>query len=549
LITKEDILEFYKIRCDGDILKDTYDLDNLPDHSLITIDNSNNQIKKVENDTYIFVRKDTVSTVKHTHKAETRNLMQDRIYKKLDYNLEYSKDRNEFLNNLLENEKNIHWILDLLSSDKSINKELKTKKDFLSEDQPLDTKIEGLANFLLHPKFNDEEHKKYHDDLRDMLDKVKDKVNSSDNIKDTEFKIKEEISDILSHTITKSKQDRNKFREDLSDDVAKYELVSEKEDNFSHEKKPKRYGKQLKLTPTYWKQMGFKDYEFRNDVINNYQQTIQDLGSYLGVNLSKEGKENHQNELMSKMETIKFNTGKKEVKITPKQRIGKLNRMYSEIVSDFYIAKERLSEIISFQSPTKPNSEMQFVEDTWYINEAGKEVGVSKNLVLFSDTNTYSGLIQNYYDLYDKYKDKFNHDMWAILHTFRQIVKDTHLSKEELFVIDGFSSDKTRKEIREEFFDEFEKTISDKVLSTWINNSIPKKMLNTYLESVDEWLYTYKLKGEFKECSKCGNVKLISNDRYFSPDKNRTDGYDLYCKSCRKLSKSGKKGKNRSKSP
>jgi len=534
LITKEDILEFYKIRCDGDILKDTYDLDNLPDHSLITIDNSNNQIKKVENDTYIFVRKDTVSTVKHAYKAETRNLMQDRIYKKLDYNLEYSKDRNEFLNDLLENEKNIHWILNLLSSDKSINKELKTKKDFLSEDQPLDTKIEGLANFLLHPKFNDEEHKKYHDDLRDMLDKVKDKVDSSDNIKDTEFKIKEEISDILSHTITKSKEQRNQTREKLSEDIVKYESIGEKEDNYSKEKNQKRIGKQLKLTPSYWKQMGFNDYEFRNEVINTYQETIQNLGEYLGVNLNQEEKEQHQSKLRDSMETIKFDVGKKTVTITPEQRLNKLNRMYSEVVSDFYTAKERLCEIVNFQSPTKPNSEMQFVEDTWYVNESGEEIEVSKNTVLFSDVNTYSGLIQNYYDLYDKYKDKFNHDIWAILHTFREIVKDTGLSKEELFVIDGFSNDKTREEIKNEYITEFNKDISLQTLSNWVNKKIPKKMLNTYLESVDNWLYTYKIKGDFKKCSKCCEVKVISNDRYFRKHPLGRDGHQPKCRKCEK---------------
>jgi len=45
--------------------------------------------------------------------------------------------------------------------------------------------------------------------------------------------------------------------------------------------------KKLKITPTYWKQMGFADYEFRNNVINSYQQSINSLGKYLGVNFKK----------------------------------------------------------------------------------------------------------------------------------------------------------------------------------------------------------------------------------------------------------------------
>jgi len=234
---------------------------------------------------------------------------------------------------------------------------------------------------------------------------------------------------------------------------------------------------------------------------------------------------------------IQYDNGKNIITISSEQRLGKLNKMYSEVVSDLYTAKERLAEIVSFQSPTKPNSTIQFTEDTWYIDNNGKEVEVSKNYVSFAYLGTYSGLIQNYYDLYDKYKDKFNHDMWAILHTFRQVLSYTDLSNEELFVIDGFSNDKTREEIKTEYMQEFNKDISLRTLSNWVNKSIPKKMLNTYLESVDDWLYTYKIKGDFKRCSKCSEIKVVSNDRYFRKDKLGRDGFRSQCRKCESLAK------------
>jgi hypothetical protein len=48
---------------------------------------------------------------------------------------------------------------------------------------------------------------------------------------------------------------------------------------------------------------------------------------------------------------------------------------------------------------------------------------------------------------------------------------------------------------------------------------------------IEDYYYTYIVKGKYKTCSKCGETKLISR---FDLDNNRKDGLRVYCKECRK---------------
>ena len=207
--------------------------------------------------------------------------------------------------------------------------------------------------------------------------------------------------------------------------------------------------------------------------------------------------------------------------------------MANELTSDYYKAKEILATVVEFSQTTPESTEYDFSNDTWYVNEDGETVEISKNTLLFNSVDTYKGLILNYYRLKDKYKDKFHSDMWAILIYFEELVAKTNLTTEERFVVDKIMHDFTRKEITDEFEKEFSKTLTMRTLSNWINRIIPNKILNTYLTSMDNWLYTYKMKGKFKQCSECKEVKLIVNNRYFTKNRLSKDGYYSICNSCR----------------
>ena len=60
-------------------------------------------------------------------------------------------------------------------------------------------------------------------------------------------------------------------------------------------------------------------------------------------------------------------------------------------------------------------------------------------------------------------------------------------------------------------------------------NSICKKIVKKNYEKIENWYYLNILKGKYKKCSKCGEIKLISR---FSKNGNRTQSR---CKSCQSV--------------
>ena len=69
------------------------------------------------------------------------------------------------------------------------------------------------------------------------------------------------------------------------------------------------------------------------------------------------------------------------------------------------------------------------------------------------------------------------------------------------------------------------------ISSLW-RNKIPKLLAEQAQEEYILWYYTFKEKGKWKKCSRCGEVKLAHN-RFFSKNKTSRDGYYSICKCCR----------------
>ncbi|MMZ59895.1 hypothetical protein D1872_219560 [compost metagenome] len=61
-------------------------------------------------------------------------------------------------------------------------------------------------------------------------------------------------------------------------------------------------------------------------------------------------------------------------------------------------------------------------------------------------------------------------------------------------------------------------------------NSIPRKIKSAYKDYKEEWLYTYILKGEYKQCSRCRKIRLT---KHFAKNRNSKDGLRSICKKCR----------------
>lgn len=66
----------------------------------------------------------------------------------------------------------------------------------------------------------------------------------------------------------------------------------------------------------------------------------------------------------------------------------------------------------------------------------------------------------------------------------------------------------------------------DKILNQAIDN-----IINTYIEELEDWYYLNVCKGQYKRCSKCGEIKLVQR---FRIDKKGKMGVRSKCKSCDK---------------
>lgn len=62
-----------------------------------------------------------------------------------------------------------------------------------------------------------------------------------------------------------------------------------------------------------------------------------------------------------------------------------------------------------------------------------------------------------------------------------------------------------------------------------ILNQAIDNIINTYIEELEDWYYLNINKGEYKKCSKCGEIKLVQ--RFY---KNGSKGYRPKCKECSK---------------
>ena len=97
-----------------------------------------------------------------------------------------------------------------------------------------------------------------------------------------------------------------------------------------------------------------------------------------------------------------------------------------------------------------------------------------------------------------------------------------------IYKIDG----KQNVEIQELLAEEFGISYSVEYISSLWRNKIPKLLAEQEKEDYLMWHFTYKEKGQWKKCSRCGEIKLASN-RFFSKNNTAKDGWYSICKKCR----------------
>ena len=97
-----------------------------------------------------------------------------------------------------------------------------------------------------------------------------------------------------------------------------------------------------------------------------------------------------------------------------------------------------------------------------------------------------------------------------------------------IYKIDGMKNVDIQKKIEEDYG--IKHTV-EYISSLW-RKKIPKLIAETAQEEYLTWYYTFKEKGQWKRCSRCGQIKLAHN-RFFSKNKTSKDHFYSICKECR----------------
>ena len=230
-------------------------------------------------------------------------------------------------------------------------------------------------------------------------------------------------------------------------------------------------------------------------------------------------------EAMEKMEKVA--TGKRKF-LLKKQLI--------EMRQEQYIIKNNYRQTSNTPNASTSNAVKNLtsadLSENITIDENGEPV--SDGLVNFCNHEHISALLCNYSALKEDAWGKFDSDIWYAMLDLDNLVDHALEEKYPLYYkiviykIDG----KPNLEIQDLLEKEFGVTHSVEYISSLWRNKIPKLIAEQAKEEYLMWHFTYKEKGKWKTCTRCGKTKLATN-RFFSKNSTSKDGFYSICKQCR----------------
>lgn len=214
-----------------------------------------------------------------------------------------------------------------------------------------------------------------------------------------------------------------------------------------------------------------------------------------------------------------------------------LKKQLIEMHQEQYILKESFKNPICAKDNKSGNALLKGfskikIDENITINDA--EEPFSDALISFFDPNHVSALLCNYCTLKEDVWGKFDSDGYYLMEDLDNLVSDALEKKFPLYYkiliykIDGRSN----AEIQELLQDEFNTSYTVEYLSSLWRKKIPKIIAKKAKENYLIWYYTYKERGKWKKCSRCGEIKL-ANNMFFSKNNTSKDHYYSICKECR----------------
>ena len=211
-----------------------------------------------------------------------------------------------------------------------------------------------------------------------------------------------------------------------------------------------------------------------------------------------------------------------------------LKQQVIQLRQDQYVLKNSYKQPINCLNGIKNFYSLNF-DDNIVIKDGKIE---DKSLISFMNPKHISALLCNYSRLKESCYGKFYTDGYFLMEALDKIVDQTFEKDFPLYYslliykIDG----KTNLQIQSLLQQEHNVHYSIQYISSLWRNKIPKMIAETATKKYLLWYYTNKEKGEWKRCSRCGQVKLAHNI-FYSKNTSSKDGFYSICKDCRNKKK------------
>lgn len=153
--------------------------------------------------------------------------------------------------------------------------------------------------------------------------------------------------------------------------------------------------------------------------------------------------------------------------------------------------------------------------------------------VSLCDPKVVSAILCNYSLMKQESWGEFEKDLWYLMQEFDEVA-DAALKDYPLYdriceyKVDGLQNIDIQEKIQMEFGI---KHSVEYISSLW-RNKIPKLIASEAEDRLLSWYFLNEMKGKYKKCSRCGEIKLAHN-KYFSKNKTSRDGFYSICKNCR----------------
>lgn len=170
------------------------------------------------------------------------------------------------------------------------------------------------------------------------------------------------------------------------------------------------------------------------------------------------------------------------------------------------------------------------------LDKEGKLISSGITLI---NPKVVSEILCNYNRLRQECEGVYNTYTWGLLEYFDKITLRA-LRNEPVYacIVEQKMAGKTNLEIQKTLIERHDTNFSIEHISSLWRRKIPSVIAAVAEDDFLDWYYLEVEKGQYKRCTRCGQVKLLHN-KYYSKNKTSKDGYYSICKECRNTKKKG----------